>query len=55
MLDNGNMCQTLRNHLQPINFTAFNPNNQNIIASVGNAREVVYFYLLHFLVIQKLF
>ena len=43
MLDNGNMCQTLRHHLQPINFTAFNPSDQKIIASVGNAREVVFF------------
>ena len=49
MLDNGNMCQTLRHHIQRINFTAFNPSNQKMIASVGNAREVVYFlYLLHF-------
>jgi len=40
MLDNGNMCQTLRHHIQPINFTAFNPSDQKIIASVGNAREV---------------
>jgi len=40
MLDNGNMCHTLRHHIQPINFAAFNPNTFKIIASVGNAREV---------------